>query len=337
MLAMTRWSVLLVAACGSSGAMTVDTQPPDAAPPTPPAGLTRWLTGDAADRVATTQPGLILMGGGTDVDAAFAWQRDRIGGGDVVVLRASGADGYNDYLYADIGGIHSVETLLVTSKALAMEPYVAWQLDHAEAIFLAGGDQSIYVTAWDNTPVATALANAWTRGAVVGGTSAGTAFLSGVVYSARNGSVLSSEALDDPYHSRVTLDREVVAIAPLANTITDTHFGARDRMGRLFAFAGRTIVDGWVTLPIALGVDEETALLVDGTGVGTVIGTGAVYALLPQAAPTQCAAGQPLEWSNVPLHELRAGATIDLATRATSVTPTTLSATGGTLSPANPY
>ena len=35
------------------------------------------------------------MGGGTDVDALFTWMSDRAGGGDSVVIRASGADGYN--------------------------------------------------------------------------------------------------------------------------------------------------------------------------------------------------------------------------------------------------
>ena len=35
---------------------------------------------------------------------AFAWQRDRINGGDVVILRTSGSDGYNAYLHDDIGG-----------------------------------------------------------------------------------------------------------------------------------------------------------------------------------------------------------------------------------------
>jgi hypothetical protein len=68
--------------------------------PLPPAGLVHYVTGsDANADVTPTGPGLILMGGGTDVDAAFQWWKPRISGGDVVVLRASGADGYNDYLY----------------------------------------------------------------------------------------------------------------------------------------------------------------------------------------------------------------------------------------------
>lgn len=305
--------------------------------PTPPPGLTRWIAGNAADKVSTSRAGIILMGGGTDVDAAFAWQRDRIGGGDVVVIRTSGADGYNDYLLTEIGGVDSVETLLITSRAHAMDPYVKWTLDHAEAIFLAGGDQAQYVANWKDTHVSAALTNAWTRNAVVGGTSAGCAFIAGIVYSAIEGTVLSTEALDDPYDSRVTLDRDIVDLPPLANVITDTHFAARDRMGRLLAFSARAIADGWTAKPIALGVDERTALLIDETGAGTVAGTGAVYAIVPQAAPTKCTAGQPLEWSGVPLYELRAGNTLSLPAGTTTVTPRTLAALGGELSPTDPY
>lgn len=333
--------VLLLIACGQPSANEPDASA-DAVvdaelPPSPPPGLTRWITGNAADNMAVSRAGIILMGGGTDVDAAFAWQRDRIGGGDVVVIRTSGADGYNDFLFSDIGGVDSVETLLITSRALAMDPYVKWTLDHAEAIFLAGGDQALYVANWNDTHVSDALTKAWTRNAVIGGTSAGCAFIAGIVYSATGGTVLSSEALDDPYDSRVTLDRDVVDLPPLANVITDTHFAARDRMGRLLAFSARAIADGWTANPIALGVDERTALMIDETGTGTVAGTGAVYAVAPQAAPTKCTAGQPLEWSGVPLYELRAGNTISLPAGTTTVTPRTLAASGGTLSPTDPY
>ena len=348
-----RLAALLVAAssgaAGGCGATDAPDDPdahvasPDAAldaatlPPEPPAGLSRWLVGDPADTIATPAGGVILMGGGPDVDAAFAWQRDRIGGGDVVVLRASGADGYNDYLFDEIGGVDSVETLIVDTRALAAEPYVRWVLDHAEAIFLAGGDQAVYLAAWKDGPVEDALASAAARGAVLGGTSAGCAVLGEIVYGARNGSVYSDEALADPYDARVTLERGFLALPALAGVVTDTHFAARDRMGRLLTFVARAWTDGLAARPVGLGIDEGTALVVDASGAATVLGAGAVYAIVPVAAPATCASGQPLVWSGVALHALRAGATVALPGATTSVTATSLSASGGTLSPADPY
>lgn len=309
----------------------------DAAPPAPPPDLQRWVVGDPSDAIASPRAGVLLMGGGADVDAAFAWQRDRIDGGDVVVLRASGADGYNDYLFDDIGGVDSVETLIVDTRDLAAEPYVRWALDHAEAIFLPGGDQAAYVAAWKDGPIEDALAAAWRRGAVVGGTSAGAMVLGEIVYRARGGSVSSAAALDNPFDPDVDLDRGFVALPPLAGVVVDSHVAARDRMGRLLAFVARAWCGGWAARPIGLGVDEGTALVVDDAGVATALGDGAAYAIVPAAPPATCAPGAPLAWPDVPVHALRDGDTITLPAGATAVPPTLVSASGGALTPRDPY
>ncbi len=338
---------LILAACGSPSARPDAAAAPadaiaadaatDAGAPAAEPDLPRWSIGDPADAVATTTGGLIVMGGGADVDEAFRWQRDRIGGGDVVVLRASGADGYDDYLYATIGGVDSVETILVDNRAHASSPYVRWQLDRAEAIFLAGGDQAVYLAAWTGTPLAEALAAAHQRGAVLGGTSAGAAVLGQIAYSAANGSVYSDEALADPYDPHVTFAAGLVPAPALAGVVVDTHFAARDRMGRLLAFVARLRTDALAARPLGLGVDEGTALVIDDTGTGRVVGAGAVYAIVPSSAPTTCAAGKALAWTGVPRYRLVAGDTIDLPSGTTAATATLLSAAGGQLSPADPY
>jgi len=44
--------------------------------------------------------GVVLIGGGTDVDDAFRWMIERSSGAPVVtVLRAAGSDAYNSYIY----------------------------------------------------------------------------------------------------------------------------------------------------------------------------------------------------------------------------------------------
>ena len=50
--------------------------------------------------------GLVVMGGGTDVDAAFEWMIARAGGGDFLVLRTTGTDAYDPYIF-DMGGLNS--------------------------------------------------------------------------------------------------------------------------------------------------------------------------------------------------------------------------------------
>jgi len=304
----------------------------------PPPGLVRWWVGDPSDaEVTPLGPGLVLMGGGPDVDDAFRWARDRASGGDAIVLRASGADGYNSYLYDEIGGFDSVETLRVDTRALADHPWVAQRVADAELVFIAGGDQAVYDAQWRGTAMAAALETAWARGAILGGTSAGLAILGGFVYTAENGTVYSDEALEDPYAWWVTLAPALVSLPALAGVVTDSHFRERDRMGRLVAFVARLIADGLASLPLGLGIDEATALVVDQEGEGVVLGSGAVYLVRPGGPPELCKPGEHLAFRDLELTRLAPGDAVTLPAGTSAVTATPLSAEGGVTSPADPY
>ncbi len=304
-----------------------------------PPALVDYLTGADADAdVVPLGPGLILMGGGADVDAAFEWWKPKLAGGDVVILRASGADGYNDYLYADIGGADSVETMLVTTPALANDPYVVDRVTRAEGVFIAGGDQAVYVDAWKGTALEDALRATYARGAILGGTSAGCDVLSSVIFSAKNGSVYSDEALEDPFNTYMTLESDFLELAVTTPLVLDTHFHERDRMGRLVGFMARALEDGLRADIRGIGIDEATALVVDASGAAEVLGAGHVYVLDAAAPPTTCVAGQPLEWSGLGLTRLAAGDSVALPLGAASVQPLgTLGASGGVTVPADPY
>ncbi len=59
-----------------------------------PAGYQLYSTGDARDVARPSAPGLLLSGGGAP-DEAYSWFLDKTGGGDIVVLRASGDSSFN--------------------------------------------------------------------------------------------------------------------------------------------------------------------------------------------------------------------------------------------------
>jgi len=303
--------------------------------PKPPNTLTHFVTGNDADANVTALGGAILMGGSTDVDAAFQWASDRAAGGDLVVIRTTGSDGYNDYLYSDIGGFDSVETMLVTTRALAEDPYVVSRVERAEVIFLAGGDQWTYIDNWNDTPLEDAIHAAVGRGAIIGGTSAGLAVLGEIAFTAEIDTVTSAEALADPYDPLVTLDG-FLTLPMLAGVVTDSHFGARDRMGRLIAFHARAITDALATSPIGIGVDEETALVIGASGAGSVLGIGNVYRVGSLAPPAHCVAGDPLVHS-VEVHRLVPGDTLTFPGAETDSVPYAVLASNGALQPASPY
>lgn len=289
------------------------------------AKVTRYLTGNAADVVVSLAgPAHDFGGGSTDVDAALQWIIDQVRGCtacstriDVVILRSSGSNGYNDYIFA-MNGVDSVETLVITSARDANTTAVETTVKNAEVVFFAGGDQCDYVTNFKGTLVETAVEFVYAKGGGVGGTSAGTAIQGDFTYDGCRGSAVSSDALANPYHRTVTFTYDFFHWANLQNTITDSHFVARDRMGRTLAFLARQIQDGRATSALSIAVEERTSVVVDRNGLATVMGDGPAYFILADHAPEVCLPGTPLTYSNYKIWKVGSGGTFDLRNRPTS-------------------
>ena len=300
-----------------------------------------YLTGNATDavRAVPRAPSTVLLGGGPDVDDAFRWMISQSGGGDFVVLRATGADGYNAYVYG-LGTVDSIETLVVKSRSAAADPFVIDRVDRAEAVFIAGGDQADYINLWKGTPLQAAIDRAIARNVPIGGTSAGLAVLGQFDFAALNGTIDSARALGNPYDKRVTLDQGFLTGSGLSGVIADAHLDTRDRMGRLVTFLARMVngADGWLPPSAAggIGLDVETALVIV-NGTATRLGVGSAYFLRPTIAPTVCAPKQPLTFRNVMVERLSGAGSFDLPMwRGNGTTLYDLSAENGVLYSSQP-
>ena len=295
-----------------------------------------FAVGDPTDVVLAkpVKPTLVLMGGGPDVDQAFSWMIAKSGGkGNFVVIRSRGTDAYNPYIYA-MGGVQSVETLVIPSRDAANDPFVAERIRAADALFIAGGDQSDYINYWQGTPVQDAITYLASRNIPLGGTSAGMALLGKFGFAALNGSVTSDDALANPFDKRVTLENTFLDLPYMGLVITDPHLVARDRMGRLITFLARIVNDGWAGTARGIGIDVETALLVE-DGKGTRVGTGAVYFLQTVGQPQVCKPRTPLTYRNIDTQRLSGSGSFDLQNWAgynNAVVRYSLSAVNGVLS-----
>lgn len=273
--------------------------------------------GHAEDAHTKPVAGYALMGGGRDLDAAFKWLCDHASGGDFLVLRASGDDDYNPYIKG-LCKANSVSTLILPDKAAAQDPRVGAIMQQAEAIFIAGGDQANYLNYWAGTPVQTGLNAAVTRGVPIGGTSAGLAVMGEFVYSAQGDApadpdLTSALALANPFHPRVTVRRNFVEIPILNNTLTDTHFRKRDRMGRTLVFLSRIVQDGWSANPREIAVEERAAVLLEPSGAATVVGSGPAYFMQVTEAPELCQANVPLTFRGIAVRRVEPGGHFDVA------------------------
>ena len=313
--------VLLVSATGVSSVL--------AAPPKP--AYEYYVVGSSSNVTRATTAGQLLMGGGMDVDAAFVWMIDKSGGGDFVVIRATGTDAYNPYIF-DLGTVDSVETVIIKNRAAASDPFVVDKIRNAEALFIAGGDQFNYVSYWKGTPVEDAIHYLVTRNVPIGGTSAGLAVMGEFLFSAANGTIDSPAALGNPYNNKVALDRDFLVLPNMGGIITDSHFVTRDRMGRLVAFLARIVKDGWASSAKGIGIDEMTAIAVEANGTATVLGSGAAYFLRTPGTPEVCQAKKALTYRNLSVYRVSGSATFNFSTwTGSGGTAYTLTAEAGVL------
>jgi cyanophycinase len=255
-------------------------------------GYDYYLTGSAADVQTRTTGGLMLSGGGGDVDEAFDWFIKRAGGGDIVVLRASGSDGHNKYI-PKIGAVDSVETLVAKNDKAFRDPEVVSKVRRADGLFLAGGDQWNYVRMWKGTPIEDALHELWKKGIPIGGTSAGLAVLGEFSFSAQRDTVTSAQALQNPFDERVTVESDFLRFDLLEGVITDSHFSERDRLGRLLVFMARIVNSGRGHVR-GIGIDERTVLLIDKDGMANVVGEGSIYVVDLASKRMVCQPATPL-------------------------------------------
>jgi len=270
---------------------------------------TSYFTGNFTDLMTNPQGGICLMGGASEDDNAMKWFLQRADGGDILVLRATGSDGYNDYLYQDLGiPVNSVETIVCHNVNASFDNYLINKINQAEAVWFAGGNQWTYVSYWRNTPIDSAINQAiQQRNIVIGGTSAGMAIQGEYYFSAQNGTITSSAALSNPFSNELTIDSaSFINNQYLSNTITDTHFDNPDRKGRLMTFLARIKTDYGVFAK-AIACDGYTAVCIDTNGIARVFGGHPTYddnayfiqsnCELTIQTPENCSTGNPLTWN----------------------------------------
>lgn len=287
-----------------------------------------YLVGNPADVTVPmrAKQTVALMGGGSaDVHDAFRWMIKKSGGGNFVIIRVSDSNDYNTYVYDFLDGksqgLTSVETLVIPSQEAANDPFVISRLAGAEAVFIAGGDQSDYINNWTGTAVQTKLRELAGKNVPIGGVSAGLAVLGEFCFAALNGTVSSATALSDPLSRYVTLVRDFINFPDLIMVVADPHLQSRDRMGRLITIMARVVNDGWARFSRGIGVDEETAVLVEGVVATRVANANdspstprSIYFLQTAGSPDKMAIRTPLNYrSGVSVQKISGSGKFDLS------------------------
>ncbi len=196
-------------------------------------------------------------------------------------------------------------------RSEADDPERLKRLEAASGIFLTGGNQLRLTTILGGTPVAKAIRRRNARGVPVGGTSAGAAILSEHM-------IAFGEEGATPRAGAATL---VPGLGLTNRVVIDQHFRQRDRLGRLLTALA------YNPFAIGIGLDEDTAALIDPDDRIHVLGAGAITivdtAELGYSSIATAHRGEPVCVTGIKLHILTSGASFDLHKRLPTPPPST--------------
>lgn len=161
-------------------------------------------------------------------------------------------------------GVHRIDHLDVRQRDELVNNERLDVLTDAKVVFFAGGDQMKITSRFGGTRLCETLRDAYRKGATVAGTSSGASAMSDIMMTAGDS--------DASHDTRGSL-RMAPGLGLLPGVIIDQHFAERGRIGRLLGAVAQN------PRLLGIGIDEDTAILVEGNREALVMGSGAVYLL----------------------------------------------------------
>jgi len=206
-------------------------------------------------------------------------------------------------IFRDLG-VGAARALPFETRRDCDDPRYLKRLEHADGVFMTGGNQLKLSTTVGGTAVAEILKRRNAEdGLHVAGTSAGAAVLCEHM-------IAFGEEGPTPHADMVTL---APGLGLTRTAIIDQHFRQRDRLGRLLTALA------YNPTPIGIGLDEDTAAFIDADDRLEVHGSGAITVVDPSdleySSMDSASRSEAVCMLNVRMHLLTEGAVFDIATR----------------------
>jgi len=204
-------------------------------------------------------------------------------------------------------GVRHVYRLDIESREDAASERAMRVLEGATGVFFTGGDQLKITSQIGDTPTCARIREIFDQGGVVAGTSAGASVMSETMLVTNN--------IDTPHHFTSAL-----AMAPglgfASEMLIDQHFSERGRMARLIGVISQN------PRVLGVGIDEDTALILERDRCFRVLGAGGVYVVdaskTKRSNVDEAKAERSLSTFGIAVHMLSQGDRFDLPTRTPS-------------------
>jgi len=201
-------------------------------------------------------------------------------------------------------GVAHVDRLDIESREDASSDRAVRILDGAAGVFFTGGDQLKITSQIGDTPTYSRVREIFEQGGVVAGTSAGASVMSETMLVTNN--------TDASYVKSALLMAPGLGFA--SDMLIDQHFSERGRMARLIGAISQN------PHVLGVGIDEDTALILEHARHFRVLGRGGVY-VVDASRTTHSNVGEAKETLSrfgIAVHMLSQGDRFDLSTRTPS-------------------
>jgi cyanophycinase len=255
---------------------------------------------------------LIIIGGKEDRSAdkvILGEVARRIGSGKLVVSTVaipSDPDGlFEEYEKAFRAlGVKHLYKLEINDREEATSESKLRILDDATGVFFTGGDQMKITSQIGDTLIFRRLKEIYEEGGLIAGTSAGAAVMS---------ETMLVTGGDEDSHVIGGSLRMAPGLGLISDVIIDQHFMERGRLGRLLGAVAQNPKN------LGIGIDEQTAIVVERGNGFYVLGSGAVYVIDGSEVTYSNIAEEDLNKTlsiyNVRMHMLSQGDRFDLIAR----------------------
>lgn len=267
----------------------------------------------AATKIQYPKGTLFIIGGREDKIEGRVILRalaERIGTGKLVVTTV--ASEHHEELWEEYEqvfrslGVKQIEHLTVTHREEPAADKHLTMLQNAKAVFFTGGDQLKITTKLGGTPLIERIEQIYKHGGIVAGTSAGASVMSATM--------LVGGRTDK---SSQQIGRSLSLVPGLGfvkDLIIDQHFSERGRIRRLLGAVAQN------PRMLGVGIDENTAIIVEGGKYFQVLGSGTVYVVDGHGQTytnisEEAAAEQALSAFHLRLHVLSQNDRFDLLQR----------------------
>ncbi len=220
---------------------------------------------------------LVIIGGGKRPDYVMKEIIKLAGGSSsqILIVPAASEDQLDSSLYArhqfESCGAENVRYLLLKKEEVDSSENLSI-VKKSKAIFFTGGDQNRLISFLLGTKFLEEIKKIYREGGVISGTSAGAAVMSKIMITGDE--LLVKEEKKDEEQGFRTIKRNNIKIAEgfgfLENVIIDQHFIKRKRFNRLISL----VLENPHLLGV--GIDEETAIIVEKGKRFRVLGEGTV-------------------------------------------------------------